>query len=37
MAEDSIQSSTIGPDMRYDFYAGEMELIDPHRSPWTIS
>src|SRR6516162_8344592 len=29
MAEGSIQSSTIGPDMRYDFYAGEMELIDP--------
>ena len=33
MAEGSIQSSTIGPDMRYDFYAGEMELIDPHPLP----
>jgi hypothetical protein len=33
MAEGSIQSSPIGPDMRYDFYAGEMELIDPHRLP----
>ena len=33
MAEGSIQSSTIGPDMRYDFYAGDMELIDPHPLP----
>jgi len=33
MIEGGIQPSPIGPDMRYDFYAGEMELIDPHRLP----
>jgi len=33
MAEGSVQSSTIGPNMRYNFYAGEMELIDPHPLP----
>jgi hypothetical protein len=33
IAEGSSQSSSIGPDMRYDLYAGEMELIDPHRLP----
>ena len=33
IAEGSIQSSPIGPNMRYDFYVGAMEEIAPHRLP----